>query len=123
MLKKSLMALAVAGVLGSSAGAFADAGTDHATYDTDGVLGSEVYLVPAPLAQYDGTRHWKVEVTPDRLDELDRLATENVYVMVPIDDAIVDPQAVLTQGIDAIVDSQAALTSDADALAGDTSDT
>ena len=67
-------------------------------------LADEAYLVPAPLASYDGTRHWKVEVKPSDLAELDRMATENVYVMFPIEDAIVDPQLALTAGPDAFAD-------------------
>jgi hypothetical protein len=156
MLKKTLIAMAVAGALGCSAGAFAESGTHHGSYynslsslshpvhlddDFDGVwtaeadtsfddataVGStsasaggtvafssdgraptqkigaeEVYLVPAPLAAADGVvKYWKTEIKPSNVDELDRLATENVYMMTPIEDAIADPQLVLKYGVDA----------------------
>ena len=63
----------------------------------------EVFLLPAPLAEYDGSRHWKLEVSPTTAAELDRHATENVYVATRIDDAIVDPQVALTEGPDGIM--------------------
>jgi hypothetical protein len=169
MLRKTLIAMAVAGALGCSAGALAGSGTDHTAYNDDstlttassvgmqtspnsldvtpapieigdGVLASfvddefdgymsaddgaavgatssaggsgtvgfsserhvitssaghasdasalkdEAYLVPAPLAYNDGMRYWKVEVSPSHLEELNRLRTENVYVMTPVED-------------------------------------
>ena len=184
MFRKTLIAMAVAGALGCSAGAFAGSGTDHTAYNDDstlttssvaiesrnsvdmasapieigdGVLASivddqfdgyaspddgtavgasssaggsgtlgfssdghvstsgaehtsavsaltyEAYLVPAPLAYNDGSRYWKVEVSPSNLEEVNPLRTENVYVMTPIDDAIVDPLAALTSGPDGVV--------------------
>ena len=186
MLRKTLIAMAVAGALGCSAGAFAGSGTDDTAYNDDsslttmssvgmetsrnsldvapapieigdGVLASivndefdgyasaddgtavgasasaggsgtvgfssdghvstssavhtsdasaltdEAYLVPAPLAHNDGKRYWKVEVSPSKAEELNRLRTENVYVMRPIDDAIVDPVVALTSGPDDVV--------------------
>jgi hypothetical protein len=95
------------GAVGSTAGAdasgsvgFSSDGRAH----TVSSLADEAYLVPAPLASFDGTNYWKVEVKPSAVAELDRLATENVYVMFPIEDAIVDPQVALTAGPDAFAD-------------------
>ena len=63
----------------------------------------EVYLVPAPLARNGGSLYWKLELTPAvGIAQADRLATENVYVMRPVEDAIVDPVAALSEGPDAI---------------------
>jgi hypothetical protein len=42
-------------------------------------------------------------VSPSKLDGVNRLLTENVYLMMPIEDAIVDPLVVLTAGPDGVV--------------------
>ena len=176
MLKKTLIAMAVAGALGCSSGVFAGSSTHHDDHDAslahpvmtspdrlnsgasveigngvivsgayfddqfDGVLVSdaqtahdavavgstsgsgggivafssdgrravpnalkeEVYLVPAPLAaRENGLPYWKAEISPSGIGELERLATENVYVVTPIEDALVDPQFALRAGPDA----------------------
>jgi hypothetical protein len=88
----------------SSDGRLPSSSTAHAS-SASAIARDEIYLVPAPLAHYDGARHWKVEVGPSEVGELDRLATENVYVMTPIEDAIVDPQIALTGTPDALVDA------------------
>ena len=182
MFRKTLLATAIAGVFGCSAGAFADTGADHSAYggsigsysaaglaalehdrsarieigdglmaaigdeEFDGYaledgamavgasagsgaggeiafssdsgvsthrtaardetpLADEAYLVPAPLSANDGRRYWKVEVTASDPHALERLATENVYVMMPIEDAVVDPVQAITRGPDVVVDS------------------
>ena len=54
----------------------------------DGVLVTEVYIVPAPLASFDHDSYWTMEVTPDE-ESIDRLAgITDYYVIMPIyDDA------------------------------------
>jgi hypothetical protein len=54
----------------------------------DGVLVSEVYIVPAPLASFNGESYWTMEVMPDE-ESIDRLASvTDYYVITPIyDDA------------------------------------
>ena len=51
---------------------------------------TEVYLVPAPLAAFDGDNYWTMEVTPSE-DSIDRLASvTDVYVITPIYEEMVD---------------------------------
>jgi hypothetical protein len=78
--------------------------TSSAVHSSDArALTDEAYLVPARLAHNDGKRYWKVEVSPSNLEDVNRLRTENVYVMTPIEDAIVDPLVALTAGPDGVV--------------------
>ena len=77
--------------------------THHASAES--AVKDEVFLFPAPLAHNDGTRYWKLDVSAADAKEVDRLATENVYVMLPIEDAIVDPQIALTSGPDGILNA------------------
>ena len=88
MLKKTLIATALAGALALPAAAYAQEV-------------AEVYLIPAPLAATDAQRYWKVEADVASAEHLARLATENVYVATPIDDALVDPALALREGLDA----------------------
>jgi len=98
------------GAGGSGSGGFSSA----ASGSQGDVMSEEVYLIPAPLAQFDGERYLKAQVRSAQ--EIDRLATENVYVAIPIDDAIVDPVAAITSGPDAFANL-----SDATAWEGDES--
>ena len=93
-----------AGTGGSGSLSFASDGrfgSSNIGSETHNALAEEVYIVPAPLAYNNGVRHWRVELTPSNVAELNRLATENVYVMKPIEDSIVDPHTALTSGPDA----------------------
>ena len=58
---------------------------------------TEVYLVPAPLADFSGQAS---STTISSIEDLNSVATENTYVMTPIFDQIVDPVVVLSAGPD-----------------------
>jgi len=48
------------------------------------IMVSEVYLVPAPLASFDGDGYWTMALSPGS-DSFDRLATiSDLYVITPI---------------------------------------
>ena len=67
-------------------------GDEHATAET------EVYVVPAPLAEFDGSGYWTEEIAS--AEELERVMTDNVYVMTPIYEDIIDPSMVLSEATD-----------------------
>ncbi|HYC48660.1 MAG TPA: hypothetical protein VED01_24555 [Burkholderiales bacterium] len=73
-------------------------GEEHAALDT------EVYVVPAPLAEFDGSGYWRDEVAS--AEDLEQLKTENVYVMTPIYD-VIDEQMLLSFESDSSGDSSA----------------
>ena len=60
-------------------------GAAHEAYAT-----TEVFLVPAPLAAFDGDGYWIMEVTPTE-ESIDRLASvTDFYIITPIYEALVD---------------------------------
>lgn len=97
-------AVAVGSTSGSGGGAVAFSSDGREAVSN--ALKEDVYLVPAPLASNEnGLPYWKVEIGPSEVGELQRLATENVYVVTPIEDALVDPQLALRAGPDAYATS------------------
>ena len=77
----------------SSLGASGSTGFDSALSSADAARNyavTEVYLVPAPLAAFDGDNYWTMEVTPTE-ESIDRLASvTDFYIVTPIYEAMVD---------------------------------